>query len=55
MMAATERRDVRMVIADTRRVLDAFERQLDEFSAVLDELEAETKLQRDRPKRRGRL
>jgi hypothetical protein len=46
---------VRAVLAETRRILDAFERQLDEFSAVLDELEAETKLQRERPKRRGWL
>lgn len=54
-MAAAERRDVRTVLAETRRVLDEFERQLDEFSSVLDDLEAETKLQRDRPKRRGWL
>lgn len=54
MMAATERRDVRLIIAETRTALDVFEERLNEFSSVLDELEAETRRQSsERPKRKG--
>lgn len=47
----TERRDVRLVIAETRQALDVFEGLLGEFGGVLDELEAETKRQRQRDER----
>jgi len=53
MMAADERRDVRIIIAETRTALNLFESRLDEFSTVLDELEEETRKQSDR-KGRGR-
>jgi len=54
MMAATERRDVRVIIAETRRALDVFEGRLTEFGSVLDELEAETARQwSERPRRKG--
>lgn len=56
MMAATERRDVRVIIAETRQVLDMFEERLNEFSGVLDDLEAETQKQLgERPRRKGWL
>lgn len=55
-MMATERRDVAVLLAETREALDVFERHLDIFSNALDELEAETARQRDgQPQRKGRL
>jgi hypothetical protein len=51
-MMATERRDVGLLLAETRRALDVFEERLDDFSSVLDELEAETARQRNEPGRR---
>lgn len=49
-MAATERRPVRVIIAETRSALDNFEERLNEFTEVLDELEAEMRLQVNRRK-----
>lgn len=46
-MASAERRDVRIVIAETREALNDFEARLNEFSNALDDLEAETQRQRD--------
>lgn len=55
-MMATGRRDVGVLLAETRRALDVFEEHLDVFSSALDELEAETARQREeRPRRRGWL
>lgn len=51
-MAATERRDVGALLAETRRALDVFEGHLNDFSSVLEELEAETARQRGEPRRR---
>lgn len=51
-MAATERRDVSVLLAETRQALDVFEEHLNKFSTVLDELEAETARQRGEPGRR---
>lgn len=45
-MMTAERRDVRLIIAETKQALDIFEERLNEFSGVLDELEAETQRQR---------
>lgn len=54
MMAAIERRDVGLVIAETRLALDEFEGRLNEFARVLDDLEAETQRQKaERPRRKG--
>ncbi|MFC9436924.1 hypothetical protein [Nocardia sp. NPDC057030] len=51
---AAERRDVRIVIAETRQALDEFEARLNEFSTALDDLEAETQRQRrGDPHRKG--
>jgi hypothetical protein len=53
-MAATGRRDVGVLLAETRQALDIFEEHLDRFSSVLDELEAETARQRgEQGKRKG--
>jgi hypothetical protein len=55
-MAATERRDVRVLLAETRSALDIFEEHLNKFSTVLEELEAETARQRgETGRRRGWL
>lgn len=51
-MAATGRRDVGQLLAETRRALDKFEEHLDEFSGVLAELEAEAARRRVEPQRR---
>lgn len=54
-MAATERRDVGALLAQTREALNVFEAHLNTFSEVLDELEAETarqKVQKPEPRRR---
>ncbi|MEU2106508.1 hypothetical protein [Nocardia sp. NPDC019255] len=53
-MAATERRDVAALLAETRQALNVFEDHLNEFSSALDELEAETARQRSEPGRRRR-
>lgn len=54
MTAAPNRRDVRVVIAETRRALDVFEERLKEFASVLDDLESETQRQREgQPNRKG--
>jgi hypothetical protein len=45
MAAAADRRDMRVIIAETRNVLDRFEEKLNEFSSALDELEAEARRQ----------
>jgi hypothetical protein len=50
-MAATERRDVAALLAETRQALDVFEDHLNKFSSVLDELEEETARQRERGRR----
>jgi hypothetical protein len=52
MMAATGRRDVAVLLAETRQALDVFEEHLNKFSSVLDELEAETARQKAEPRRR---
>ncbi len=52
MMAATERRDVGVLLSETRHALDIFESHLNKFSEVLEELEAETARQRNEPRRR---
>lgn len=49
---AAGRRDVAVLLAETREALDVFEGRLNEFSEVLDELEAETARQRTEPGRR---
>lgn len=51
-MAATGRRDLGVLLAQTREALDTFEGYLNEFSDVLSELEAETARQRREPARR---
>lgn len=51
-MAATERRDVGALLAQTREALNVFEAHLNTFSEVLDELEAETARQKAEPRRR---
>lgn len=51
-MAATGRRDLGVLLAETRSALDIFEHHLNEFSEVLTELEAETARQRREPERR---
>ena len=53
-MAATGRRDVGTLLAETRAALDVFEQHLDEFATVVDELEAEATRQRVEPQRRKR-
>lgn len=47
-----ERRDVAVLLAETRQALDKFEEHLNEFSEVLDELVAETARQRTESGRR---